>query len=218
MSMSTETASVVMLGAGGHARVLVQALYDFGVNVEGFVAPQAEGSRLGTIPWLGDDNALPELDPDIAVVNGIGSVGSTQNRASVYASALSAGLRFHTVIHPKATLDSTARVGSGAQILAGSVVGVGAVVGTDAVVNSGAIIDHDSTIGMHAHIGPGAILAGDVVVGDGSHIGMGARVIQGVTIGELCVVGAGAVVLEDVPNGCTVVGVPAKHTAVRKGS
>lgn len=208
--MSTDPRPVVILGAGGHARVLREALGLLGVPVTGFIAPSAD-SRLGDLPWLGNDDALLRLDDGVEVVNGLGSAGSAERRVGVYARAKMAGLQFRTIVHPRAVVATSAAVGEGAQILAGAVVGVGVRIGADVIVNSGAVIDHDSVIGDHSHIAPGAVMAGDVVVGEVTHIGLGARIIQGITIGSRCIIGAGAVVLEDVADGVTAVGVPARR-------
>lgn len=215
--MSTRATPVVILGAGGHARVLLEALHTLGLPVMGFLAPSPEGSRLGDVPWLGDDGALSGLEDRVEVVNGVGSAGSTEHRATVYATAEAAGVKFRTIVHPRAIVDGSAELGSGAQILMGSVVGVDARIGVDVIVNSGAIVDHDSVVGAHSHVASGAVLAGDVSIGEKTHIGLGSRVIQGVTIGSSCVIGAGAVVLDDVPDGATVVGVPARRLSTEAG-
>lgn len=206
--MSTERA-VVILGAGGHARVLLGVLHTLGVPVRGYLAPTADGSRLGDTEWLGDDNALPGLE-DVVLVNGIGSAGRLGRREKAHAAGVAAGLSFLTVVHPRAIIENGAILGEGAQVLAGAVVGAGASVGADAIINTAALLDHDSSIGMHSHLATGAAIAGDAVVGDSTHVGLGARVLQGVTIGSSCVIGAGAVVLTDVPDGSTAVGVPAR--------
>lgn len=63
-------------------------------------------------------------------------------------------------------------------------------------------INQQVTIG---HVG-----AGSPVIGDRVRVSAGAKVIGGVTVGNDVVVGANAVVVKDVPDGCTVVGVPAR--------
>lgn len=208
---------MVILGAGGHARVLLETLRALGVPVIGFIAPSSEGSRLGDVPWLGGDAALLGLDESVQLVNGVGSAGSAQRRAAVHAMGEAAGLRFRTLVHPRAIVDGSAELGAGAQILAGSLVGVAARIGADVIVNSGAIVEHDCVVGAHTHIASAAVLAGDVSIGESTHIGLGARVIQGVTIGSACVIGAGAVVLDDVPDGATAVGVPARMLSAERG-
>jgi len=86
-------------------------------------------------------------------------------------------------------------------------------VGENTILNTRCSVDHDCVIGAHSHIAPGAILCGSVRVGSGTHVGAGAVVIEGLRIGDAVVIGAGAVVIADVPDGATVVGVPARSPA-----
>jgi len=203
-------ALVVLIGAGGHARVLREALLLTETEVKGFVAPEDQAERMPGLAWLGEDDVLPRLDAVLTTVNAVGSVGDLRARARVHDAVTAAGLERRTVIHPAAIVSPSARVDAGAQILASAVVGTGARIGADAIVNTAAVVEHDATIGAVAHIASGAVLAGGVTVGERTHIGLGARVIQGVRIGSDCVVGAGAVVLRDVADGTKVAGVPAR--------
>jgi UDP-perosamine 4-acetyltransferase len=183
-----------------------------GVEVSGFIAPTADGSRLGDLPWLGtDEAALPGLDPErTRLVNGVGSTSAGSSaRARAFEVGRGRGFAFDAVIDPRAMVLDGATTGEGVQVMAGAIVGVGVRLGDDVLVNTGAIIDHDSVIGAHSHVSPGVAIAGDVRVGESSHIGLGARVLQGVTVGSFCTIGAGAVVLRDVPDRATAVGVPA---------
>lgn len=206
--MSTER--VVLLGSGGHAAVLAEILRGAGVELVGFVAPDAAGSRLGDdVPWIGPDAALADVPAGVLLVNGVGSTAAGGRRAAAFDAGRAAGRAFRSVIHPSAVVAASVRLGEGVQILAGAIVSSGVTLGDDVLVNSGAIVDHDGVVEAHAHIATGAALAGGVRVGAGTHVGLGARVIQGVAIGSGCTIGAGAVVLADVPDGATAVGVPA---------
>lgn len=201
--------NLVMLGAGGHARVLQEALGLSGASLSGFIALD-DASSLAGVPNLGTDDALGDLDAaQTLLVNGVGSVASPVQRAAVYDAAVGRGFRFAGVSDPTATVRPSAVLGAGAQVLAGSIVNSGAVLGDDVIINSGAIVEHDCRLGDHVHVSPGAVLGGDVTVGSLTHIGLGARVLQGVTIGAGCTIGAGAVVTHDVPDGMVAVGVPA---------
>lgn len=51
------------------------------------------------------------------------------------------------------------------------------------------------------------------MVGDDVFIGAGAKILGEISIGNNVKIGANAVVLEDVPEGCTVVGVPVRIVA-----
>ena len=201
---------IVILGAGGHARVVLATLRAMGLSVRGCLAPESPGTGWPTdVPWLGGDEALAGLK-GVELANGVGSVGDVSRRKAAYEAGRAAGLAFVTPRHPSAIVEADAVLGEGAQVMAGAIVQTGVRLGCDVIVNSGAIIDHDCEIGDHAHIAPGVRLSGGVKVGAGAHVGIGAVVIQGVNIGAGAVMGAGAVVLADVAAGERVAGAPAR--------
>ena len=206
---------VVGLGAGGHAKVVIEILrlaggYEFAGLLD--PNPQLHGTELSEVRVIGSDLMLPELlQRGIrCVFIGVGTVGDTGTRKRLYEDAQRLGFVFARAQHPQAIVSAAAEIGKGPTIMAGSVINAGARIGDNVIVNTGAIVEHDCLIGNHVHVATGACLAGGVLVGDGSHIGIGASIKQGVTIGAGAIVGAGAVVLTDVQSGTTVAGVPAK--------
>lgn len=209
----TPALPVILLGAGGHARVLIDALRCVGARILGCTCSEAvppEGLPKG-VAFLGDDEAVREHSSGaVYLVNALGTVASTARRSALYARFKAEGYRFAQVIHPSAVIASDVRLGEGVQIMAGAVVQPGVRIGEDSLVNTGACVDHDCEIGAHVHIAPGATLSGAVSVGDGAHIGTGATIIQGITIGGGSLVAAGATVIEPVPDHVTVVGLPAR--------
>ncbi len=201
----------LIIGAGGHARVLIEALTKSGTAILGCVAKEAPIRWIPSIPFLGDDEALLRHTPSsVVLINGIGSTARPDLRRDVFLRFKQKGYHFGTVAHPAAILPSDILLGEGAQVMAGAILQPGCRVGDNAIVNTGAVVDHDCRIGAHVHVAPGAVLSGDVTVGEGAHVGTGARVIQGVEIGAGAVVGAGAAVVRDVPPGARVAGVPAR--------
>lgn len=204
---------VIIVGGGGHARVLVEALRAGNVSILGITDadPAKRGGTVMGVPVLGDDSVLGQHGPGrVLLVNGLGSVRTPAARTSLFEAFASQGFSFATVIHPRAVVASDAMLAEGAQIMAGAVIQPGVSIGRNSIVNSGAVVDHDCVIGDHVHLSPGATLSGGVRVGSGSHVGTGATVIQGISIGAGCLVAAGAVVISDVPDGATVMGVPAR--------
>lgn len=202
-----------MIGAGGHARVLEEALNEVGFEVSAFVAPSAEDARLSEdVEWFGTDEDLLVTDPtEVLLINGIGSAGNTAGRAAVFANYKKAGFAFLQLVSGEAIVSESAVLVEGVQVLAGAIINTDAFVDDNSIINTGAIVEHHTQIGANVHVATGATICGDVVVGDGTHIGAGATVIQGVKIGAKCIIGAGAVVIADVPDGHTALGVPAKN-------
>lgn len=205
---------VILIGAGGHALVLLDALVLTRTVVLGLIDTDASATGrqlLGYVVLGGDDVLRNHAPGTVRLVNAIGSVGSMDRRRSVYESLRGAGHAFASVLHPSAIVSRHAVAATGVQIMAGAVVQVRARIGENTIVNTGATVDHDCSIGAHVHLAPGVTLSGNVQVGDETHVGAGATVIQGVRIGARSTVAAGAVVLSDVADGTTVAGVPARE-------
>lgn len=203
---------VILLGAGGHAKVLLDILLEQNIEVVGIVEKDGADlpSDLYGVPVIGSDSDVQQYSPDkVELVNGIGSIGATALRQKVYEKFKRQGYCFSQVIHPSAVVSRRAELGEGVQILAGAVVNIGTHIRENSIINTNASVEHDCLIGAHVHIAPGVTLSGGVTVGDGSHIGTGASVVQGVEIGVNVIVGAGAVVVNDIETGKKVCGVPA---------
>jgi UDP-perosamine 4-acetyltransferase len=208
---------LVILGCGGHARVLLAALALLGRYPVGCLSPRPpEAGWPDTIELLGGDDRLATLDPcRVTLVNGRGSIGSTEGRRRLFQSGKAEGFNFADVVHPAAHVAAGVELGEGVQIMAGAILQNGTRLGADVIVNTGAVIDHDCTVSAHCHIATGARLSGGVVLGEGVHVGTGAAIIQGIVVGKGAVVGAGAVVVHDVAANVTVAGVPARLIARR---
>ena len=198
-----------MIGAGGHAKVVIEAARALGFAIAGLVAPAPEGTTLLGVPVLGDDDALPRLRAE-GIAAAVLGIGDNHRRAAAAKRLLALGFALPPLPHPAAWVSPSCVLGAGVVVLQRAALSAATACGTAAIVNSGAIVEHDSEIGEAAHVAPGCALAGHVRVGARTLVGIGSAVRPGVVIGADAIVGAGSVVVRDVPAGATVMGCPAR--------
>ncbi|MDX1811591.1 MAG: acetyltransferase [Gammaproteobacteria bacterium] len=204
---------VIILGAGGHAKViidilLVQQCQIIGITEAGY---QRHSQVLG-IDIIGGDEAVAKYQPqDVLLVNAVGMLPYSDRRLQLYKKFKQQSYHFKSAIHSASVIANETQLAEGIQVMAGAIINPGVVIAENCIVNTGAIIDHDCNIGSGVHIAPGATIGGGVVVGDNTFIGMGAVILNGIKVASNSVVGAGAVVTADVPENVTVAGVPAKR-------
>lgn len=186
-----------MLGAGGHATVVIDVLRQLNYDVIGLVSPKkcASNPAFKTLKvFTDDDDVLAFAKQEVVLANGIGSLPGDITRVNVHEKFKVLGYKFLTFVAPGAYVSPFAKLSEGVQVMPGSIVNTNAVVGFGTIINCGAIIEHDCLIGAHNHVAPGSTLSGDVCTGNFVHIGTGASVIQGIRIDDHAVVGAGATV------------------------
>lgn len=208
--MIPDTRPLVLLGAGGHARVLAALARAAGHPILGVCDPVLAASDVACwedMDVLGDDHALDQLAPDrVALMLGVGQLTSGNLREKLYATWRARGYAFPVLVHPTAWVAPGVMLSDGVQVMAGVVIQPGCEIGENSIINTRAGIDHDCKIGRDVHVAPGATLCGSVTVEDGAFIGAGATVIQGLRVGERAVVGAGVTLVRKLANKMTILG------------
>ena len=204
---------ILVVGAGGHGKVVAATLLASGIDVAGFLDDDREkwGRELLERPVLGPLSEGERYRGRLAVLG----IGDNALRRRV-ALELGRSLTWTRAIHPSASVHPSVVVGAGTVVFAGAVVQADARLGEHVILNTGATVDHDCVLGDFVHLCPGTHLAGGVIVEQGAMLGIGAVVIPGVLIGEEAIVGAGAAVTSNVPRGAVVGGVPARPLARRE--
>jgi sugar O-acyltransferase (sialic acid O-acetyltransferase NeuD family) len=206
-----EVRPLLVVGAGGHAKVVVDAARASGkYEILGILDQDSTrwGEAILAVPILGDERLL--LDRRLASALVVIAIGDNATRARVAERLAAMGATFTTVVHPSCSLGEDVALGHGTVVLAGVVVNSGSVVGRHVILNTSSSVDHDCRIGDFVHVSPGVRLAGGVHVGAHAHLGIGACAVPNVSIGAGSIVGAGAAVIADVADAAVVVGVPAR--------
>ncbi|WP_269715379.1 acetyltransferase [Caulobacter sp. NIBR2454] len=202
---------VIVLGAGGHAKVVIELLRASGHEVFGVLDADPAPRAVVGAQVIGDDSMLESLKAQ-GVTCAFIAIGDNGLRLRLGRKAQKAGFTLVNAISPAATVSSSARLGVGIAIMAGAVINAETDVHDLAIINSGAVVDHDGLICEAAHVAPGCALAGDVTVGQRAFLGAGCSVIPGMKIGDDAVIGAGACVIREIPAGALAMGVPARVT------
>ena len=148
-----------------------------------------------------------------AFVNGISSIGSFREIPNIVRRSGMPPERFVSIVHPRATVAQSARLGRGSSILAGSVIAPEAVIGEHVIMLQNSSVNHHSAVRDFATLSAGVTVLGYVDIGRNAFVSGGATLAPRVSIGESAIVGAGSVVIRDVPPGRVHAGNPARELA-----
>lgn len=208
--------SIAIFGAGGHARVLQDAIaregkYDLRCIIVDDDALAAVTNDFNVpIVRVSELTRDKRLFPEYFIV----ALGDNAKRRDKFQLLEASGLIPATVIHPYSCIALDARIGRGVYIAAGAVIDVAVVIGDGVIVNINAGVGHETTLGDFAHVGPGVLYGAISSLGAESFIGMGAIVISGCSVGQRSMVGSGALVNKSVPDDCLAIGSPARFRSL----
>jgi sugar O-acyltransferase (sialic acid O-acetyltransferase NeuD family) len=201
---------MILIGYSGHAFVVYGILTAAGKKIAGYCDVVEKEYNPFNLPYFGPENSETGLR-SIQQSGYFIAVGDNGLRKKVYENLAQKQLLPANAIHPSAVIDSSVTIAPhGVMIAANATINPLASVATGVICNTGCVIEHECIVGEFAHIGPGAVLCGNVKIGSGTFVGANSVIKQGITVGKNAMIGAGAVVVKNVPDNCTVVGVPAK--------
>ncbi|MDY0108484.1 MAG: NeuD/PglB/VioB family sugar acetyltransferase [Candidatus Krumholzibacteria bacterium] len=204
---------IVVIGGGGHAKVLVSILQKTGYDIAGYTDRVDRGELLG-VSYLGGDDRLAEIiarEPRCRAALGIGKLDTGAGRLELLTRLSGLGFSLPPIVSCHGVVNRDVALGDGTVVFDGAVVNSGARIGAAGILNTHCTVEHDCELGDDVHVAPGVVLCGGVRVGDHCLIGTGACVIQGVRIGPRVLVGAGAVVVADLARPGVYVGNPARR-------
>ncbi|MCQ8877372.1 NeuD/PglB/VioB family sugar acetyltransferase [Pseudoalteromonas shioyasakiensis] len=199
---------IILLGAGGHASVIVDILKMQQSNIAGVIALSApERTIFSDVKTYFNDADLTRFSINsYDVVVAVGPQPNKNNRLNIIDKVTRIGYAFRQVISHHSVISNYVLLNEGVQVLPGAVINAGAKIGQHVVVNSRAVIEHDCTVGNFSHIAPSAVLCGGVELGENVYVGAGAVILPGIKVGSQAVIGAKALVDKDVPYNATLYG------------
>ena len=182
----------ILIGAGGHARAVVEGLQASGEVLAAYV-DSAPADWLPGIRRIASD---AEVDTESArIIVGLGGlrIHQLERRLAILDDYIRRGAEAPAVVHPRAIVSRTAELAAGVQVLAGAIIQPNTKIGRGVIVNTGAIVEHDSVVEEGTHVAPGAVVLGGCRVGRFAIVGTRAVVLPGKAVPDVTIVRAGDV-------------------------
>lgn len=199
---------IVIYGGGGHAKSVIDLIRTVGgYTIVGIVDDGLDvNSEVLGVPILGDGSTLTTLAEQglEMAVNAVGGIGAPEKRIAVFDRLKQYDFKFPGLIHPRAVVEPTAKIGDGSQVFALSYVGSDSTVGFGCILNYGSITSHDCQLGDYVNLSPGATLAGGVVIGACTQIGMRVTINLDLKVGTNVRVGNGATIKKSIPDNTVI--------------
>ncbi len=198
---------VIIIGAGGHAKVIADIVIKSGDELVGFLDDDEKLQNQVVfdnkkVIGKSSDSALYK---ECSFIIGIGNNETRKSISEKY------NLNWYTAIHPSALIGTDVKIEEGTAVMAGVVINTGTRIGKHCIINTSTSIDHDNIIGDYVHISPGAHLAGTVHVGELTWICIGTTIINNINILDRNIIGAGSVVTKNIEeSNAKYVGIPAR--------
>jgi len=207
---------LIIIGAGGHARIVIDTAILLHYNIEGIIDINYRGliERILGYPVIGSMNMIDEFDPkkyEIFI-----AIGDNKIRKEHFDWVKDRNFNIPKIINPRAIISNNAQIEEGTLVNAGAIINCCVKINCNVIVNTGSIIDHETIIGSNTHIAPGVKIAGRCKIGSNTFVGIGAVIKDNIEIGDNCIIGAGSVVVNHIESNVIAYGVPAIITKVNK--
>lgn len=198
---------LIMIGAGGYAKSVLDSIDYFNYKMVGFVDQFSTNSEHLGYPILAHE--LEDIENKYNYYYFI-SIGDNERRKMWFDRLKNLGLKTMNVVDRSAIVSEHASIGTGCFIGKMAIVNSKAIVGDNCIINTKALVEHGCAVDAHANMSTNSVINGDVYVGEGTFVGSSSVVVGQLKIGAWSIVGAGAVVTRNVGNNLVVAGVPAK--------
>ena len=143
---------LLILGAGGYGKTIADVAGQLGrYDQICFLDDQRTGGQI--LGKCEEFSRFCDENTEVYPAFGGGSI-----RMKWLKILMESGATVPTLVHPRAYVSPTAKLGIGTMVLPMAVVNTGVTLGNGCIINIGALIDHDTVIEDGVHLAPGAIV------------------------------------------------------------
>lgn len=197
--------NIVIIGAGGHGKVIADMISRSGDNVAGFLDDGiTAGNKVLGFPVLGGIAKCYDLQ-EYEFVIALGNGALRKKIAAEYSL-----LKWYSPQHPQSCISMFSKVGEGSSVHAFAVVNPAAEIGRHCIINTSAIVEHDCFISDFSHMAPNSAIGGGVFLGENVFIGVGSAVRNGIHIASDVTIGCGSTVVKDITEPGIYAGCPVR--------
>lgn len=147
--------SLLILGCGGHGKVVAEIAEDVGYEKIDFL----DDNHPKAIGKINDFEKFKGQYEDAFV-----GLGNNKLRDELMQNLKDCGYEIPVLVHPSAYVSRTATIGIGTVIEPKAIVNANSCVGDGCIISVGAIVDHDVKIGSFCHVNAGSIIKAGAVV------------------------------------------------------
>lgn len=163
------TKSLLILGAGGHGKVVKEIAEGLGYTKIGFL----DDNSTEALGGIADSKAFVEEYHEAFV-----GIGNNRFRGELLARLEQEGYRIPVFIHPTAYVSKSAVIGKGTAVEPMAIVNANSRIGAGCIISVGSIVDHDAVLEDCVHVNAGAICKAGSFVAKEIRIDAG-QVVQG---------------------------------------
>ena len=172
--MNNKIKPVVVLGAGGHAKVLIEILIRMEIEVLGVSIKFTDKPEKTNYRLFSDDEVMSKFSPkEINLVNGVGSLPNHKVRYDLSMTYAEKGYNFISISHPSSIISSDVKIGKSVTIGANSLVYGNTKIGLGTFIGPSVTVSHDTDIGKFCLISVGSIIGARVSIQEEVFIGSG---------------------------------------------
>lgn len=190
---------IILLGAGGHSKVIIDTFIEQGVFIYGIIDDYKQPSVFYRNVNIIHKNEIP--------INAVffPCIGDNTIRSSIIKRYKGS---YINCIDKKSHISDTVKLGVGNYIGPYSIISADCNIGNFNIINNGAIIGHDTQIGDYCHISLNSNICGGCFIKDFSFLGAGSTINPKIIIEEKSIIGSNSVIVKNTLENSMYVGVP----------